>query len=53
MITLQAVWQDTEIAIADLEDIENLEIGIQDILDQIIGTIYESVIEEIIINVNT
>ena len=53
MITLQAVWQDTEIAIADLEDIENLEIGIQDILDQIIGTIYESVIEEIVINVNT
>lgn len=53
MITLQAVWNETEIAIADLEDIENLEIGIQDILDQIIGTIYESVIEEIVINVNT
>ena len=52
MITLQAVWEDTEIAIAEIDDMDNIDIGIQDILDQLVGTPYQSIIEEIEIRIH-
>lgn len=52
MITLQAVWNDTELAVAEIEDQENMDIGLEDILDQIRGTPYETIIDEIEIRIH-
>ena len=49
MITLVASFEGTQVAAADIENIENLEVGLQDIIDQIVGTPYEHV--ELIIDI--
>lgn len=52
MITLQAVWQDTELAVAVIEDMDDMDYGIDDILDQLVGTPYEAIISEMEIRIH-
>ena len=51
MTTLVAVWDETELAVTEIESLENIDIGIQDIMDQITGTPYESIIDEMEIRI--
>lgn len=51
MATLVAVWENTELAIAEIESLDYLREGIQDILDQILGTPYEEIIEDMRIEI--
>ena len=51
MITLQAIWDNTELAVTEIEDMDNIDIGIQDILDQLDGTPYQEIIDQIEIRI--
>ena len=52
MITLQAIWDNTELAVTEIEDMDNIDIGIQDILDQLEGTPYQEIIDQIEIRIH-
>lgn len=52
MITLQAIWDNTELAVTEIEDVNDIDIGIQDILDQLDGTPYQEIIDQIEIRIH-